>query len=219
MRRGRKLLSARRLDDVPASVRIGSPHDAPDSLVYRLAKRGILHPQTNFGVIYRVAFAPAMKQGEQPAQGGLTALPVEGMSTSLVLRFGWVVPPERFSDSGKEFEVSERDFETSRLGAWVLLTTDGIRWHYTVDGAPQIRAGIGAGLGGGVRLLPYRELQQWSMHDHVPLPVSGRDVDIDWFVFDALETFYAFGLAGASAPENLRWYDFIREQAGTVRDM
>jgi hypothetical protein len=87
VRSGRKLLSARRLDDVPASVRIGSPYDAPDSLVYR-----VLHPQTNYGVIYRVAFAPAMKQGEQPAQGALPALPVEGMPTSPILRFGGLCP-------------------------------------------------------------------------------------------------------------------------------
>jgi hypothetical protein len=61
------------------------------------------------------------------------------------------VPPERFSDSGDEFDVSERDLESGLLGAWVLLTTEGIRWHYTVDGAPEIRPGIGADFGGGVR--------------------------------------------------------------------
>jgi hypothetical protein len=55
--------------------------------------------------------------------------------------------------------------------------------------------------------------QHRSTHDQVTLTISGRDVDIDWFVFDALETFYPFGLAGAYAPENLRWYEHVRSQA------
>lgn len=212
MREARRLLSARKLNDVPASVRIGSPHDAPDHLVLEWAKQGVLHPSTNYGVVYRAAFAQVLTPGEAPASGALSALPVEGMPTSLIMRYCWVAPPERFSETGDEFIVSGRDLSSGFLGAWVLLTNLGIRWHYTGDGAPTVHPGASAELGGGIRRLGYDELRGGSAHHQVAIPVSGTQADVDFFVFHAVGRFFAFGFAGAYAPENLRWYEYVTHQ-------
>jgi hypothetical protein len=187
MRRGRKLLSARRLDDVPASVRIGSPYDAPDALVYRLAKRGFLHPQTNFGVIYRVAFSDRLEAGEVPVPERPSGLAVGGMPSSLIMRFGWVIPPERFSESGQRIMASGKDLESGLLGAWVLLTNRRVRWHYTGDGAPRIHTGLYPNLGGEVRQFPYAAFRGRSNHHQIRVSTSKRPADIDLFVFEAGE--------------------------------
>jgi hypothetical protein len=202
---------------VPASVRIGSPYDARDRVVYRLAKRGFLHPRTNYGVVYRIAFARDMEPGETPAPEAPSALPVDNMPTSLIMRFGWVVPPDRFAAFGDTFEVTEKDIQSFRIGAWVLLTSHAIRWHYTGDGAPQVHPGIDSRFGGGLRRLAYGELGSDSTHNQVRLLVSGTPVDVDFFVFDSKASFHAFGFAGAFAPENLNWYDFVRDRAHKAR--
>jgi hypothetical protein len=208
----KKLLSARRLDDVPPQVRIGSPRDAPDRLVFQWAKQGVLHPGTNYGVVFRVAFAARMEPDEEPVTDAPAALPVEGMPTSLVLRFGWVVPPERFSESGDHFTVAGSELRAGLFGAWVLLTNQRLRWHYAGDGVPQVHPGIDVELGSGVRQLLYGDLQGRSAHQPTTIPVSGMDVEIDFFIFEATGRFYAIGFGGAYAPENLRWYDYVTQK-------
>lgn len=156
-RDAKRLLSARNLDDVPASVRIGSPMDASDDLVYQLATGGILHPATNYGVVYRAAFAPVLEPGEEPAAPTtLQGLPVEGFPTNLLLRLAFVFPPDVLtggdeSDESMDLRVTRTDLEQGRYQAWVLLTDRGVRWHYTGDGAPQVHPGLEPELGGGVR--------------------------------------------------------------------
>ena len=217
MRRGRKLLSARRLDDVPASVRIGSLNDAPDRLVYRLARNGLLHPQTNLGVIYRVAFADRMEAGEVPTAEAPSGLQVGGMPSSLIMRFGSVIPPERFSESGRKIRASGKDLDSGLLGAWVLLTNRRVRWHYTGDGAPQIHPALYPNLGGDVRQLPYAAFRGSSNHPQINLSTIERQADIDLFVFDVGDTFYAFGFGGANAPGNLKWYEYVRTDRSEER--
>jgi hypothetical protein len=193
----RRLLSPRQLEDVPPSVRIGSPYDSSDALVIEWAKKGVLHPGTNYGVVYRVAFAPNMNAGETPASEALPALPVEGMPTSLIMRFCWVIPHERFSDSGDEFMVSGQDFASGFLAGWVLLTNRGIRWHYTGDGAPSVHPGASIDLGEGIRRLGYKELKGRSAHHHVTMSVSDREADIDFFVFGVMASWAATSPSGS----------------------
>jgi hypothetical protein len=132
------------------------------------------------------------------------------MPSSLIMRFGWVLPPERFSESGRKIRASGKDLESGLLGAWVLLTNRRVRWHYTGDGAPQIHPALYPNLGGDVRQLPYAAFRGRSNHHQITVAISERRADIDLFVFDAGETFYAFGFGGANAPENLKWYDLVR---------
>ena len=190
--------------------------DVPDKLVYRLASRGILHPATNLGVVFRVAFAPELEPGEEPAPPTtLRGLPVEGFPTNLLLRPAFVFPPDVLS-AGKEsidLRITRTDLERARYRAWVLLTNRGVRWHYTGDGAPQVHPGLEPGLGGGVRFLMHEDLRGTSAHRQITLPpVSGQelDLDLDLFVFDVRGNAYGFGVAGSYQPENLRWFDFLR---------
>lgn len=211
--RRRRLVSAQRLDDVPVVVRTGSPSDLPDGLVYRMAKRGLLPPGTNYGVVYRVAFAPVLAPEEHPAEDVPSALPVDGFATSLVFRFGWAIPPDRISEAGNVFSVTQREIDHGLFGAWMLLTTRGIRWHFTGDGVPQLHPGIDANLGDGVRFLDYADLKGPSQHHQMRLSSSqGASVEMDFFVFETPRGSYAFGLSGAYAPENVRWYDYVRQQ-------
>ena len=204
-RDARRLLSARNLDDVPASVRIGSPLDVPDKVVY-------------LGVVYRVAFAPELEPGEEPAPPTtLRGLPVEGFPTNLLLRPAFVFPPDVLT-AGKEsidLRITGTDLERARYRAWVLLTNRGVRWHYTGDGAPQVHPGLEPGLGGSVRFLTYEDLRGTSAHRQIRLPpVSGQELDLDLFVFDVRGNAYGLGVAGSYQPENLRWYDFLRGRQG-----
>lgn len=217
-RDARRLLSARNLDDIPASVRIGSPLDVSDDLVYRLAAGGILHPATNYGVVYRVAFAPVLEPGEEPAPPTtLQGLPVEGFPTNLLLRLVFVFPPDVLSagEESIDLRITRTDLEHARYQAWVLLTNRRVRWHYTGDGVPQVHSGVEPGLGGGVRFLTYEELRGKSAHRQITLPpVSGQAIDLDLFVFDVRGSAYGFGVAGSYQPENVRWYDFLRGRQG-----
>jgi len=108
----RRLLSSRDLSDVPEQVRVGSPLDASDRVVRKLARKGVLHPQTNFSVVYRIAFAPRLIVSERPLMlrwVHITAAPIDG---------------------------SERRLPSNDDGGWLLLTTWGLRWHLMVDGVP-----------------------------------------------------------------------------------
>src|SRR5690242_11483267 len=92
----RARLSARTLLDVPSDVRIGSPYDASDRDVIKFAERGHLHPQTNFGVVYRVAFSPVLEPDERPGYSMGTR--VEGFPTNALFRFGFIVAPHLTDD-------------------------------------------------------------------------------------------------------------------------
>jgi hypothetical protein len=108
-------LSARNLDDVPESVRVGSPHDASDEAVRdTLRKLGVLNPRTNYGVVYRCCFAPFLEESERPQ----------------VIRFGWAslaVGPK-----GRVMQDREQDIEQ----AWILVTDLGVYWHQVSDHVP-----------------------------------------------------------------------------------
>jgi hypothetical protein len=212
VRSDKQLLSARNLDDIPESVRIGSPYDADDGIVYKLAKQGILHPQANYGVVYRVAFMPQMAPSEQPISVAPSGLPVEGMPSTLALRSGWVIPPERFSDSGDDFEITPTEVRQGLFAAWVLLTNQGVRWHYTGDGVPQLHPGIDAQLGGGVRFLTYPDLQGPSDELLIQLTTQAGILDMDTFVFTTPSGFRAFAFGGSHESENRRWFEFVRRQ-------
>jgi len=216
LRRARKLVLARRLDDIPPEVRIGSPTDAPDRLVLLFAKRGLLHPATNYGVVYRVAFLGRMEPNEEPASDAPPGLPVEGMPTSVLLRFGWVVPPERFDESAESFSVSQKELDNATLGAWILLTNQGVRWHYTGDGVPQLHPGLDTGLGAGVRRLRYADLRGKARHNQIAVRASGRNVPIDLFIFDISGAYWAFGFVGTDASENNLWCNYVVRQADST---
>lgn len=212
-RHPKRLLSSRNLEDVPVSVRIGSPYDAPDRLVYELASQGLLHPATNYGVVYRVAFAPILEPGEKPAPPTtLQGLPAEGFPTNLLLRLAFAFPPDLLADQGDDINVklSRTDLEQGRYQAWVLLTNLGVRWHFTGDGAPPVHPGLDSEFGGGVRFLPYEDLRHRSNHYPMTLATSAKSVDVDLFVFDVQGSLFGFAVSGSYQPENIRWYDFLR---------
>jgi hypothetical protein len=210
-RKVRRLFSARNLNDVPPSVRIGSPYDADEGEVYQMAQHGLLHPGTNYGVVYRVAFKNRMGPGEEPISVAPGGLPIEGMPSTLVMRFGWVIPPERVSESGS-FQISQKEIEQGLFGAWVLLTNQGIRWHYTGDGVPGVFPGLDEGLGRGIRSITYPQVQGQSSHHVGNLAASGKTIDVDFFVFAIPAGAHGFGFSGSYQPENLRWYEFVRKQ-------
>jgi hypothetical protein len=109
----RSLLSARNLDDIPRQVRVGSPYDATDDdVLAALKKLGALPPQTNYGVVYRACFIPFMGDSETP----------------LSIRFGQV--STGVSRFGNEPKLDEPQM------AWVLLTTEAVRWHFVSDRVP-----------------------------------------------------------------------------------
>ena len=105
------MLAAGNLDDVPETVRIGSPYDAPDEVVLEFAQRGVLHPQTNYGVVYRVAFAARMEPREQP-----------------------ITMRTMFATSQPASSVARHP--TLDDSAWLLITSRALRWHFVVDGVP-----------------------------------------------------------------------------------
>lgn len=108
-------LSARNLDDVPAQVRSGSPGDADDAVVLdTLRKLGVMHPQTNYGVVYRCCFAPYLEAGEVPK----------------FLRFS--VASLGVAPTGSSPKMGESE------QAWVLVTDRGIYWHQLSDHVPRM---------------------------------------------------------------------------------
>lgn len=130
----RQLLSARLLDDVPEAVRIGSPYDASDDEVWDLAQKGVLHPQTNYGVVYRVAFAQRLEPREQP----------------ITMRVA-------FSSSVLGSEPPRKP--TPDDIAWLLVTGHGLRWHFMVDGVPGTQENQEAPRPAGPRDATYAALQ------------------------------------------------------------
>lgn len=110
----REAMSATNLEDVPESVRIGSPFDAPDDAVWQAARFGLVHPQTNHAVVYRVAFAPHIRADEEP----------------ITLRVMFAT--SRAESSGPPQQP------TTEEAAWLLVTNRGLRWHFMRDGVPAV---------------------------------------------------------------------------------
>lgn len=140
--RQRASLSSRKLTDVPEAVRIGSPHDAPDGDVKRAANRGVLLPQTNFAVVYRVAFGPVLKAREQP----------------ITMRFVFLRSALIDNDAFTGTPTPSQD-----NGAWLLLTSLGLRWHFWMDGVPGTPPNAEAPRPPGPRLGVFADLRLASL--------------------------------------------------------
>jgi hypothetical protein len=111
-------LSARNLDDIPPAMRVGSPRDASDRDVRRsVGRSGMLPSNTNFGVVYRVCFAPLLDEGE----------------SAVAIRFGTVASQLRDAGSEVTFNAAEVD------PGWILVTTAAIRWHWVTDRVPGMQ--------------------------------------------------------------------------------
>lgn len=110
-------LSSRDLSDVPEPVRIGSPHDASDASVKEtLRKVGVLHPGTNYAVVYRCCFGPFLDEGE----------------SAEFLRFGWGSLGVTRTGNTPRMDDAEQ--------AWVLVTDRGVYWHQVSDLPPGMPA-------------------------------------------------------------------------------
>lgn len=108
-------LSSSRLDDLPTSLRERSPHDwADDEVRTWLAKVGSMPPQANFGVVYRVCFAPFMDEGEEPIR----------------MTFGWIWISIRNSPPS----IDEAE------AAWLVLTPQALHWHRVEERVPGMPA-------------------------------------------------------------------------------
>jgi hypothetical protein len=153
----RRLLNSRNLDDVPFQIRIGSPYDAPNRLVVATAKQGFLHPATNYGVVYRVAFRERMQPEERPQNQALRFI---------------------FAKSIPWVEGRKTPVPTKEDGAWLLITTWGLRWHYWMDGVPGTAPSPEAPRPSGPRDAAFGDLQSVptvpSVIDAGPGPFSSR---------------------------------------------
>jgi hypothetical protein len=208
----RALVSSRTLDDVPGVVRIGSPYDAPDREVRQWAKRGILHPKTNYGVVYRVAFAPVLQVDEEPMtmpQGDS----IDSTPQGFTIRFGGVASGRLKRD---RFLVGDE----SEGQGWVLITTLGIRWHYDSDGLPALGSGRSHAWGmEGYRFAPFQRLlgvssrPQRMLFGGVPL-----EVDVYFFIhqFEGMQVVHMIGFSGPGSPENALWLEAVCQAAETV---
>jgi hypothetical protein len=163
----------------------------------------------------RVAFAPILEPGEEPASPTtLQGLPVEGFPTNLLLRLGFAFPPDLISEDGDSISVrmSRSDLEQGRCQAWVLLTNRGVWWHFTGDGAPQDHPGLEPELGGGLRFLPTRTCAAGPSITRSPFQCRASQSTWNLFVFDVGGYLYRFAVSGAYQPENLRWHEFLRRR-------
>lgn len=133
------LLSTRDLTDIPEAVRIGSPYDADDADAIASAKLGFLHPQTNYGVVYRIAFATRLEPREEP------------ITTRVMLA------------SSEPAAVGVLRKPTRDDMAWLLVTSFGLRWHFAVDGIPGTPPHPEAPRPAGPRAASYASLRPESV--------------------------------------------------------
>jgi hypothetical protein len=169
-------LSAASLDDIPDSVRIGSPYDASDEEVLEAARVGFVHPQTNYGVVYRIAFAPRLEPREEPI--------------TMRVMFATTCP----ASQGLPAKPTIDD------AAWLVVTSRALRWHFCLDGVPGMATGIPPA---GPREAEYVSLTpaelRWGrevVSAHAG-PFGSTSIDFFGFHQDAVEDawLHAFGLS------------------------
>lgn len=136
-------LLSRGKNDLPSSLRMESDTDAPDEEVQRWAGLGQLHPATNMGVVFRVAFAHRLHAGEHLLVVG------EGENVEGRAAFSFARVSSALIDASQWPEPE---------GAWVLATTWGLRWHHITDGVPGVEPVVPPAAQPGPRDLAYADI-------------------------------------------------------------